>query len=161
MNAILNKLTAAKVYALAMVVWVGEVLHQKLFMHMHKQGMILGANAFNKEERIAFENILEGFQDALVLSRAASVYNTDSLTMERASDTIWRPQPYVAQSFTGTDMTSNFKDYVQLSVPATLGFSKSVPWTLTAKELRDALQERRLGEAGKQKLASHHGHRRS
>ena len=154
MNTILNKLTAAKVYALAMVVWVGEVLHQKLFMHMHKQGMILGANAFNKEERIAFENILEGFQDALVLSRAASVYNTDSLTMERASDTIWRPQPYVAQSFTGTDMTSNFKDYVQLSVPATLGFSKSVPWTLTAKELRDALQERRLGEAGKQKLAS-------
>lgn len=154
MNAILNKLTAAKVYALAMVVWAGEVLHQKLFMHMHKQGMILGANAFNKEERIAFENILEGFQDALVLSRAASVYNTDSLTMERASDTIWRPQPYVAQSFTGTDMTSNFKDYVQLSVPATLGFSKSVPWTLTAKELRDALQEQRLGEAGKQKLAS-------
>lgn len=154
MNAILNKLTAAKVYALAMVVWAGEVLHQKLFMLMHKQGMILGANAFNKEERIAFENILEGFQDALVLSRAASVYNTDSLTMERASDTIWRPQPYVAQSFTGTDMTSNFKDYVQLSVPATLGFSKSVPWTLTAKELRDALQEQRLGEAGKQKLAS-------
>ena len=112
------------------------------------------ANAFNKEERIAFENILEGFQDALVLSRAASVYNTDSLTMERASDIIWRPQPYVAQSFTGTDMTSNFKDYVQLSVPASLGFSKSVPWTLTAKELRDALQEQRLGEAGKQKLAS-------
>ena len=112
------------------------------------------ANAFNKEERIAFENILEGFQDALVLSRAASVYNTDSLTMERASDIIWRPQPYVAQSFTGTDMTSNFKDYVQLSVPASLGFSKSVPWTLTAKELRDALQEQRLGDAAKQKLAS-------
>lgn len=112
------------------------------------------ANAFNKEERIAFENILEGFQDALVLSRAASVYNTDSLTMERASDVIWRPQPYVAQSFTGTDMTANFKDYIQLSVPATLGFSKAVPWTLTAKELRDALQEQRLGDAAKQKLAS-------
>lgn len=112
------------------------------------------ANAFNKQERIAFENILEGFQDALVLSRAASVYNTNSMEMERASDTIWRPQPYVAQSFTGTDMTANFKDYVQLSVPATLGFSKSVPWTLTAKELRDALQEQRLGEAAKQKLAT-------
>lgn len=112
------------------------------------------ANAFNKEERIAFESILEGFDDALVLSRAASVYSTDSLTMERASDTIWRPQPYVAQSFTGTDMTSNFKDYTQLAVPASLGFSKSVPWTLTAKELRDALQEQRLGDAAKQKLAS-------
>lgn len=145
---------ALRLYAKAILVWAGEILHRALFQHMHRSGMILAANAFNKEERIAFENILEGFQDALVLSRAASVYNTNSMEMERASDTIWRPQPYVAQSFTGTDMTSNFKDYVQLSVPASLGFSKSVPWTLTAKELRDALQEQRLGEAAKQKLAS-------
>lgn len=112
------------------------------------------ANAFNKEERVAFENILEGFQDALVLSRNVAVYPTNGTEMERAADTIWRPQPYVAQSFSGTDMTSNFKDYAQLAVPATLGFSKSVPWTLTAKELRDALQESRLGDAAKQKLAS-------
>jgi len=112
------------------------------------------ANAFNKEERVAFENILEGFQDALVLSRNVAVYPTNGTEMERAADTIWRPQPYVAQSFDGTDMTSNFKDFEQLAVPATLGFSKSVPWTLTAKELRDALQESRLGDAAKQKLAS-------
>lgn len=112
------------------------------------------ANVFSKEERVAFEDILEGFQDALVLSRNVSVYNTDSEMMERANDTIWRPQPYIAQSFSGTDMTSNFKDFTQLAVPATLGFSKSVPWTLTAKELRDALQEGRLGDAAKQKLAS-------
>ncbi|UOF82809.1 P22 coat protein [Caudoviricetes sp.] len=111
-------------------------------------------NAFSKEERVAFEDILEGFQDSLVLSRNVSVYNTDSTEMERANDTIWRPQPYIAQSFSGTDMTSNFKDFTQLAVPATLGFSKSVPWTLTAKELRDALQEGRLGDAAKQKLAS-------
>lgn len=112
------------------------------------------ANSFSKEERVAFEDILEGFQDALVLSRNVSVYNTDSEMMERANDTIWRPQPYIAQSFSGTDMTSNFKDFTQLAVPATLGYSKSVPWTLTAKELRDALQEGRLGDAAKQKLAS-------
>ena len=112
------------------------------------------ANAFNKEERVAFENIIEGFQDALVLSRNVSVYNTNMTEMERSGDTLWRPQPYVAQSFTGTDMTANFKDFTQLSVPASLGYSKSVPWTLTAKELRDALQEQRLGEAAKQKLAS-------
>ena len=112
------------------------------------------ANAFNKEERVAFENILEGFQDALVLSRNVSVYPTNGTEMERAADTIWRPQPYVAQSFSGTDQTANFRDYAQLAVPATLGFSKSVPWTMTAKELRDSLQEQRLGDAAKQKLAS-------
>ena len=112
------------------------------------------SNAFSKEERVAFELLLEGFQDALVLSRNVALYNTDQVTMERTSDTIWRPQPYIAQSFTGTDMTSNFKDYTQLAVPARIGFSKSVPFILTTKELRDALQEQRLGNAAKQKLAS-------
>lgn len=112
------------------------------------------ANAFSKEERVAFEDILEGFNDALVLSRNVSRYNTSDTMMERSGDTIWRPQPYIAQSFDGMDQTSNFKDYTQLSVPASLGYSKSVPFTLDAKELRDALQENRLGDAAKQKLAS-------
>ena len=112
------------------------------------------ANAFSKEERVAFELLLEGFQDACVLSKAAAIYNTDQVTMERTSDVIWRPQPYISQSFDGMDQTSNFKDYTQLSVPATIGYSKSVPWVLNAKELRDALQEQRLGQSAKQKLAS-------
>jgi hypothetical protein len=112
------------------------------------------ANAFSKEERVAFEQILEGFQDALVLSKNVSIYSTSMNEMERSGDVIWRPQPYISQSFSGMDQTANFRDYVQLSVPATLGFSRAVPWTLDAKQLRDALQEQRLGEAAKQKLAS-------
>lgn len=112
------------------------------------------ANAFSKEEIVAFEDILEGFDDALVLSRNVSTYRTDSTEMERTNNTIWRPQPYIAQSYDGTDQTANFGDYTQLSVPATLGFYKSVPWIMTALELRDALQENRLGASAKQKLAS-------
>ena len=112
------------------------------------------ANAFSKEERIAFENLLEGFQDALVLSRNVSIFNTDQTMMERTSNVIWRPQPYISVSYSGTDMTTNFDDYTQLSVPATIGFSRSVPWVMTATELRDALQENRLGDSAKQKLAS-------
>lgn len=112
------------------------------------------ANTFSKEERVAFELLLEGFQDALVLSRNVSTYSTDQVTMERTSDTIWRPQPYISQSFDGQDQTNNFKDYTQLSVPARIGYAKSVPFVLTAKELRDALQEQRLGQSAKQKLAS-------
>jgi hypothetical protein len=112
------------------------------------------ANAFSKEERVAFENLLEGFQDALVLSRNVSIYNTDQTMMERTNNTIWRPQPYISRSYSGTDMTSNFFDYTQLSVPATIGFNQSVPWIMTATELRDALQEQRLGDSAKQKLAS-------
>lgn len=112
------------------------------------------ANAFSKEERVAFELILEGFHDQLVLSKAAHIYNTDQVTMERTSDVIWRPQPYISQSFDGMDQTANFRDYTQLAVPATIGYSKSVPWKMTAKDLRDALQEQRLGTSARQKLAS-------
>jgi hypothetical protein len=112
------------------------------------------ANSFSKEERVAFEDILEGFQDALVLSRNVSVYNTDSTMMERTDNVIWRPQPYISQSYDGTDQTANFGDYTELAVPATLGFQKSVPWIMTSLELRDALQEGRLGDSARQKLAS-------
>ncbi len=112
------------------------------------------ANSFSKEERVAFEDILEGFQDALVLSKNVAVYNTDQSMMERTNNIIWRPQPYIATSYNGTDQSSNFDDFTQLSVPATIGFSKSVPWVMTATELRDSLQEGRLGDAAKQKLAS-------
>jgi len=112
------------------------------------------ANAFSKEERVAFENILEGFQDALVLSRNINVYKTDASSMERSNNTIWRPMPYIAQSFDGTDQTSNFGDSTQLSVPAQINISKSVPWVMSSNDLNDALQEGRLGNAAKQKLAS-------
>ncbi len=112
------------------------------------------ANEFNKEERVAFEDLCEAFDDALVLSRNVAKYQTGDQLMERANDIIWRPMPYIAQSFDGMDQTGNFYDSTQLSVPATLGYSKASPWIMDAKELRDALQEGRLGEAAKQKLAS-------
>lgn len=112
------------------------------------------ANAFSKEERVAFEDICQGFEDALVLSNAVSKYSTSDVTMERAGDTIWRPQPYIAQSFDGADQTSNFVDSTQLSVPATLSHYKSSPWNLDAKQLRDEIQEGSLGKAAQQKLAS-------
>lgn len=112
------------------------------------------SNSFSKEERVAFEDMLEGFDDALVLSRNVSKYQTGDQEMERTGDVIWRPMPYIATSEDGEDQTGNFKDNTQLSVPATLGFGKSVPWIMSAKELRDALQEGRLGKAAYQKLAS-------
>jgi len=115
------------------------------------------ANAFSKEEIVAFENILEGFNDALILSKNITVYNTNGVTMERARDTIWRPQPYIAQSFSrtvGSTIAGNVSQMTQLSVPSTLGFSQCSAWQMDALELRDALQEGRLGDSAKQKLAS-------
>jgi hypothetical protein len=112
------------------------------------------SNAFNKEEKVAFEQVVEGFNDALVLSKNVSKYSTDQSMMERTNNVIWRPQPYIAQSYSGTDATSNFNEATQLAVPATIGYSKHSTAILSATELRDMLQEGRLGQAAAQKLAS-------
>lgn len=111
-------------------------------------------NSFSKEERVAFEQILAEFEDYLVMSRNVDIFRTDQTMMERTGDIIWRPQPYIAQSFEGMDQTANFKPNTQLSVPARIGFQRSVPWIMDSRELRDALQEGRLGRAARQKLAS-------
>ena len=112
------------------------------------------ANEFSKEEIVAFEQLLEGFNDQLVMSMLVDKYATNMTDMERSSDTIWRPMPYIAQSFDGSDATNNFTDATQLAVPSTIGFQKHSTATLTAKQLRDLLQENRLGMAAAQKLAS-------
>lgn len=113
------------------------------------------ANEFSKEERVAFEDILEGFNDGLVVSRNVGKYGTNGQLMERAKDTIWRPMPYIVNSEDRTVGTAiSAQDVKQLSVPATLGYKKTVPWQMDALELRDALQEGRLGKAASQRLAS-------
>lgn len=113
------------------------------------------ANSFNKLELVAFDQVFEKFEDGLVISNLFNKYTLDDVNAERTGNTIWRPQPYIAQSYTGIDQSANFaRNYTQLSVPTTLGYSHSVPLTLTATELRDMLQEKRLGEAAMQRLAS-------
>lgn len=112
------------------------------------------SNSFSKEERVAFEKLLEGFQDALVLSRNVSVFQTDQVMMERSGDTIRRPMPYILSAFDGMDQSANYKNATQLTVPASIDIEKSVPFMMDPKELRDMLQEQRLFEAAKQQLAS-------
>ncbi len=112
------------------------------------------ANDFSKEERVGFEQILEGFQDALVLSNLVARYNPPDQAMERAANTWWRPMPYIIPSYDGADQTANFNKKVQLSVPSTLGFRKSSPWTMNPEEFRDAQQNDRLRTAARQRLAS-------
>lgn len=113
------------------------------------------ANSFNKEEIVAFEQVFEAFADNLVISKLFNEYSLPDQLAERTGNTVWRPMPYIAQSYTGLDQSANFgRNYTQLSVPTTLGYSHSVPLVLSATELRDQLQEKRLGQAALQRLAS-------
>lgn len=119
------------------------------------------ANTFSKEERVAFEDLLAGFNDELVMSKAVGKYQRDATEAERtrgtSGDTIWRPVPYIAESISGlpgTDISSSFKDVGQLSVPSYVNTNRTVPWLMDARELRDALQNDRFGKAAAEKIAS-------
>lgn len=110
---------------------------------------------FSKEERVMFDDMLEGFDDQLVVSKLAVVNQLDQTMMERTNDVIWRPQPYIMATYDGLDQTANFTNGVtQLSVPASINTLKSAPWTLTVNELRDLQQEGRIRTAAKQRLSS-------
>jgi hypothetical protein len=112
------------------------------------------ANNFGKEEIIMQESVLEAFEDAQVLSKIFKKHNVDQAVMERTGDVIWRPMSYISSSYDGTDATANFKSSTELLVPATISYEKHATLTLTDLELRNALQERRLGVSKVQKLAS-------
>lgn len=110
---------------------------------------------FSKEERVLFEDELAAFNDLMVESKAVSVFGTDGQLMERANDTIWRPVPYImnSQSRTiGTPVTSQVVN--QLTVPSRLNINRNVTWSMTALELRDAIQEGNIGKGARVRIAS-------
>lgn len=131
-----------------------EKAHGALFSYLGRSGLVLGVNAFSKEERVAFEDAILGFEDDCVLSEEVEIYRTSAQEMERSNNTIWVPQPYIATSYDGLDQSANFKDVTQLAVPLTIGYSKSVPWQMSATDLNDAIQNNTFGIEARQKLAS-------
>lgn len=112
-------------------------------------------NNFNKEEVVAFENVVQGFEDGLIMSKNVNMYGTEGQLMERANDTIWRPQQYISvggDRIVGSAVSAKGK--TQLSVPARLGYQPNDTFEMDALEMRDALQEGRLGVASANYLAS-------
>lgn len=109
---------------------------------------------FSKEEKLMFDNQIEGFEDALVASKLVRKFSMGEQTAERSSDTIWRPVPSIARTFTGLDQTGNFAEQTRLSVPATVGGVISSPFQMDAINLRDPDQAPDLVVAAREALAS-------
>lgn len=113
------------------------------------------ATKFTREEAIMFDDVLEGFDDLLVIGKEATKYEPPSAQdMVNYGDRFWLPQPMIGASYDGFDQTSNFDGLTELAVPVTIGYHKSVPKTLSAKNLRNSWALQQYGGAAKQKLAS-------
>jgi hypothetical protein len=114
------------------------------------------ATAFSREEKIAFDHVVEGFDDMLVISKAAEVdmILAGSDNTDHQGDRVWLPAPLISASFDGFDQTANFADATELSVPATIGYHKSVPIKLSSKNLRNERYMKNKAQSAKVKLAS-------
>lgn len=113
------------------------------------------ASSFYKEERVAFDAMIKGFEDQLTYAQAADTFAPfDAQEMVYTRDRIWIPQPMIGSSYDGFDQTSNFDGITELVVPATVGFHKSSPKTLSSKNLRNTRAVTQYATAAKMKLAS-------
>lgn len=113
------------------------------------------ANSFTKQEQVMFDDVIDGFDDLLVIAKGAETYTPPSPEdMARAGDRFWLPAPMISTSFDGFDQTSNFGDTTELSVPVSIGYHKSVPVKYSSKELRQENALAKKGKSAKQKLSS-------
>ncbi len=111
--------------------------------------------SYTKQEQVMFDNVIEGFDDMLVISKGFDLYNP--LTAQEAvnaQDKFWLPAPMIGASYDGFDQSANFDGLTQLNVPASVGYHKSIPKTLSSKNLRNTYAMEQFGRAAKQKLAS-------
>lgn len=114
------------------------------------------ANGFSKSEMIFFEDVLAGFDPNNITARNCKVYEPNMTAVERSGLTVRRPIPYIAEITSGLDVSAQYKDMTELTVPSTLAESniKNHAFTLNALELNDATRRQRAAKAAAQGLAA-------
>lgn len=113
------------------------------------------ANALAKDLEIMFEEYVEGYDAACVISREAETSYPDPTTMQRAGDTFYKKQNYNAVVTTGLDVSGGTKtDVIERLVPTVYRSPDNVVWDLDAKELRDPEHKKRMGIAASTRLAA-------
>lgn len=110
---------------------------------------------FTREERIMFDDVIETFEDSLVIAKEVTKYTPPGpQDMVHYGDKFWLPNQMIGSSYDGFDQTANFDGLTETAVPVTIGFHKSSPKTLSSKNLRNEWALRQYAEAAKHKLAS-------
>jgi hypothetical protein len=112
-------------------------------------------NALAVNLELMFENFVEGFDAACVISREAETSYPNATDMQRAGDTFYKKQNYHAAVVTGLDISASADtDVIERFVPTVFRSPDNVRYQLDAKELRDPVHMRKMGEASALRLAA-------
>lgn len=113
------------------------------------------ANALTKDLEIMFENMVEGFDAACVLSSQVARFSPGDQSMQRAGDVVYRPQDYHMDTVSGLDVSAATPtDLIQRQIPAVYKSPENIVYTLDAKEMRDPYHMTSAGKAAGKRLAA-------
>lgn len=113
------------------------------------------ANQLAKDIEIMFENYVEGFEAACVVSRNAKKFRSGDTAMQRAGDVLYRPQHYHMNIEEGLDLSGKTPTaLVQRLVPSVFKEPKNILYTLDAREMRDPEHKTEAGRAAGMRLAA-------
>ncbi|ELQ5533646.1 recombination protein NinB [Escherichia coli] len=112
-------------------------------------------NQLAKDLEIMFENYVEGFEAACVVSRSAKKFRPGDTAMQRAGDVLYRPQHYHMNIEEGLDLSGKTPTaLVQRLVPSVFKEPKNILYTLDAREMRDPEHKTEAGRAAGMRLAA-------
>lgn len=113
------------------------------------------ANALAKDLELMFENVIDGYDAACVLSRAAETSYPNPQSMQRAGDTFYKKQNYETATVAGLDVSAAARtDVIERFVPTVYQSPQNVIYELDAKELRDGEKMAKMGKAAAISLAA-------
>ena len=113
------------------------------------------ANALTKDLEIMFEEYVEGYDAACVISNEAEKSFPDPSSMQRAGDVFYKPMDFGATITTGLDISGATPDDVlERQVPTVFRTPDNVLFALDAKELREPEYQKKKGQAAALRLAA-------
>src|SRR3546814_16272201 len=108
------------------------------------------ANDFLRTEEFVFCNLIAGFDDGLVIGKAADTYNIGSAQdQDNQGDKEWIPAPMISAS--GDGFSATFGGVTDLAVPVSTGIHKHVAKDFSAKERRNQYAVAKGFDSAKQK----------
>lgn len=97
------------------------------------------ANSFAKKIDVFFDDVVSSFDATNISSKNVSQYKAPAEALALNGQTFHRPMPLMTEIVDGRDITGQYKDLVELTVPATLTEShiRNVPVKLTGVDLNN------------------------
>ena len=112
-------------------------------------------NALAKDLELAWEEFVTGYDAQCVVSKNVATRYPDQTSMQRAGDTEYVRQDFHASIVNGLDVSAATPtDVIDRFVPITYRSPDNVVWHLDAKEMRDPVYMRKMGQAASKRLSA-------